>query len=113
MRGANSRRIDASKNMLKSPWCPLVHRGRISRWAFRILSTAHGRSYVPRFVFPGSHPVGHETHSLLSRNTMSSFRCRLLPARFWAKVSRPLFEEPRLRSHLLNSVGEPGGGVEN
>ena len=29
--------------------------------------------------------------------------------RFWAKVSRPLFEEPRLRSHLLNSVGEPGG----
>lgn len=31
----------------------------------------------------------------------------------WATVSRPLIEESRLRFHLLNSVGEPGGGVEN
>jgi hypothetical protein len=31
---------------------------------------------------------------------------------FWAKVSRPLFEESRSRSHLLNSVGEPGGDGE-
>ena len=38
---------------------------------------------------------------------------RCLPAVFWAKVSRPLFEESRLRSHFLNSVGEPGGGVES
>ena len=53
----------------------------------------------------------HETHFSFSFESRSlpSLRCRSLPAEFWAKVSRPLFEEPRLRSHLLNSVGEPGG----
>lgn len=37
----------------------------------------------------------------------------VLPRSLWATASRPLIEESRLRLHLLNSVGEPGGGVEN
>jgi hypothetical protein len=53
----------------------------------------------------------HETqfHFSFEPQSLSSLQCRSLPAEIWAKVSRPLFEETRLRSHLLNSVGEPGG----
>jgi hypothetical protein len=52
----------------------------------------------------------HETHFTFSFEPRSVPRFGVgLPAEFWAKVSRPLLEETRLRSHFLNSVGEPGG----
>ena len=73
-------------------------------------STECGRwfSLVPCPRLPSMR--GHDTSSRLIQQmrylvSVSVFQ----PAQFWAKVSRPLFEEPRLRFHLLNSVGEPGG----
>jgi hypothetical protein len=93
------------------PPCPIT--SAFPRWCVphsKILDRVRPRLSLVSYLV--SHPCKTRNVFYSYSNCLRVLLATCLPGSFWAIASRPLIEESRLRFHLLNSVGEPGGGVE-